>query len=370
MPANVMSRSRNPLLVSSFIGMSDRNPKRQGNARRSHGPSLARGYQKTALPIAWREYSQKSRGDAGTRLTVPGPSCTCSKRLDLDATRDENDIDISGRAADPTEPRHLHSVGLWRLPPSTSRRGFLSAAPLLAVLTGLQAAMAAEARLEPLAKYIERLEQGSAQLARLGEEVAMLAATQEGEGGERDLAREYTRLLKQLHEGELGRFWANARAVDRYVLAVDPSLRGALAREQADMFELLPEKAGPLASLLRPNWDDPDDRLCLVYSCVNDPGAPISITTLYALKFLHVGLKLGISGSLVPGQRGSGGQRVRPEGLLFNVEDAQAKMNEYIQFAVEIDGKMDPSLLNVEGALYGVGPPPRVAEKFGGSPLE
>ncbi|KAK3254023.1 hypothetical protein CYMTET_36749 [Cymbomonas tetramitiformis] len=148
-------------------------------------------------------------------------------------------------------------AGLWRLPPSTSRRGFLSAAPLLAVLTGLQAAMAAEARLEPLAKYIERLEQGSAQLARLGEEVAMLAATQEGEGGERDLAREYTRLLKQLHEGELGRFWANARAVDRYVLAVDPSLRGALAREQADMFELLPEKAGPLASLLRLHFSLP-----------------------------------------------------------------------------------------------------------------
>eukprot|EP00951_Prasinocladus_malaysianus_P047719 scaffold651675_cov43-Prasinocladus_malaysianus.AAC.1 len=64
-------------------------------------------------------------------------------------------------------------------------------------------------------------------------------------------------------------------------------MKGALARDEADLFALLPEKAGPISQLLKPNWDNPDDPLCLVYSCVNDPGAPPSINLLYALKLIH-----------------------------------------------------------------------------------
>ena len=86
------------------------------------------------------------------------------------------------------------------------------------------------------------------------------------------------------------------RSADRYIAVGLPGEKGALAREEADLFALLPERAGPLSKLLKPTWDDADDPLCLVYSCVNDPDAPPSINTLYALKLLHVGLGIGADG--------------------------------------------------------------------------
>mmetsp|Transcript_5402 Transcript_5402/g.9711 ORF Transcript_5402/g.9711 Transcript_5402/m.9711 type:complete len:402 (-) Transcript_5402:160-1365(-) len=169
----------------------------------------------------------------------------------------------------------------------------------------------------------------------------------------------YAALQAALHAGELGRFWASARGADAYIVAGLPGERGALAREQADLFSLLPEAAGPLGRLLKPNWDDPDDRLCLIYSCVNDPNAPPSINALYALKLLHVGLGFGADGN----------EKVTPQGLLYNVDDALEKIADYRSLARRAGEAIPASKLSEDGALLGAAAPPASAERYGPSPL-
>ena len=77
-----------------------------------------------------------------------------------------------------------------------------------------------------------------------------------------------------------------SRGSDRYMMGQ----RSPFARDKEDLWKLIPEKSGPLGKLLQPDFDNADDKLCLIYSCVNDPRAPPSIDVLYSLKLLDEGL--------------------------------------------------------------------------------
>ena len=108
--------------------------------------------------------------------------------------------------------------------------------------------------------------------------------------------------------------------------------RSPFAREKEDMWTLIPEKSGPLGRALKPNFDNPDDKLCLIYSCVNDPTAPASIDTLYSLKLFDEGLRIGAKGDAVTA-----------EGLSFVARDVLEKLATYRTLVVE---KADSSLMD------------------------
>lgn len=210
-----------------------------------------------------------------------------------------------------------------RPPPASTfdRRRFLG------LTTCVFAAHASPARAEgllPLDVYLARLETCATQIDALASEL---------EGGERTSAKDYGRLRAKLHEGELGRFWVTARGCDRRTSREDTGAeRSPFAREKADLWALVPEKSGPIGRALRPNFDDPDDRLCLVYSCVNDPSAPSSIDTLYALKLLDEGLRIGAKGD-----------KVTAEGLSYVAREAGDKLASYAMLVKE---KADASFVD------------------------
>lgn len=137
-------------------------------------------------------------------------------------------------------------------------------------------------------------------------------------------ARERAAFKGRLHDGELGYFWVTSRGTDRYMMGQ----RSPFARDQEDLWKLLPEKSGPLGRLLQPDFDNADDKLCLVYSCVNDPRAPPSIDVLYSLKLLDEGLAT---------------EGVTAKGLLSNVQDSCAKLDAYLRL---VDAQADPTVLD------------------------
>lgn len=126
----------------------------------------------------------------------------------------------------------------------------------------------------------------------------------------------------RLHAGELGFFWVTSRGTDRYMMGQ----RSPFARDKEDLWKLLPEKSGPLGKFLQPDFDNPDDKLCLVYSCVNDPRAPPSIDVLYSLKLLDEGLAT---------------EGVTAGGLLNNAVDSRSKLTAYLAL---VDAEADPAL--------------------------
>ena len=196
--------------------------------------------------------------------------------------------------------------------------------------------------LKPLAEYSAALERAASELAEIAKTLADLAvadATRRVPETEDDptyfedpeLSESYAPLsakardaLKaRLHSGELGRFWATSRGADRYLAGA----RSSFARDREDLWKLLPEKSGPLGRLLRPDFDNPDDPLCLIYSCVNDPRAPPSIDVLYALKLLDEGL--ATDGVTAPGLAG-------------NCQDAAEKLAAYQTLvAAEADASLE-----------------------------
>lgn len=137
-------------------------------------------------------------------------------------------------------------------------------------------------------------------------------------------ARERAAFKARLHDGELGFFWVTSRGTDRYMMGQ----RSPFARDKEDLWKLLPEKSGPLGRLLQPDFDNADDKLCLVYSCVNDPRAPPSIDVLYSLKLLDEGLAT---------------EGVTAKGLLSNVQDSCAKLDTYLRL---VDARADPTVLD------------------------
>mmetsp|Transcript_67079 Transcript_67079/g.212306 ORF Transcript_67079/g.212306 Transcript_67079/m.212306 type:complete len:394 (+) Transcript_67079:757-1938(+) len=251
--------------------------------------------------------------------------------------------------------------------PVTSRRGLLLAAAALAAPALAAPALAAlppSPALLPLAEYVTDLKKARGELEGIDAAVAALIPARggaEGEGGLdpelEDLLAEYdagtpvspvvaAAAQRQLHRGYLAAFWTAARGADRYGAsaaqreqsAKSASGASAFARDQPDMFALIPEKTGPWGGLVRPDFDDPDDPTCLLYACVNDPGAPASIEPLYALKLLDQGLLQGAKGK----------KGVTAEGLREVTQSCIEKLSEYIAQAEARDPTAPP----------GAAPPP------------
>jgi hypothetical protein len=197
--------------------------------------------------------------------------------------------------------------------------------------------------LKPLAEYSAALERAASELAEIATTLADLAgadATRVVPETSPDdptyfedpelsefyaplSAKSKDALKARLHSGELGRFWATSRGADRYLAGA----RSSFARDREDLWKLLPEKSGPLGRLLRPDFDNPDDPLCLIYSCVNDPRAPPSIDVLYALKLLDEGLAT---------------EKVTAFGLMGNCQDAADKLLAYQTLvAAEADASLE-----------------------------
>ena len=131
---------------------------------------------------------------------------------------------------------------------------------------------------------------------------------------------------RRLHADELGAFWVTSRGTDRYMAGE----RSPFARDTEDLWKLLPEKSGPLGKVLQPDFDNPDDKLCLIYSCVNDPRAPPSIDVLYSLKLLDEGLNT---------------EGVTAAGLLGNAEDCLDKLQRYSKL---VDDNADATLVDAD----------------------
>ena len=186
---------------------------------------------------------------------------------------------------------------------------------LASVVTGVfgHPRVASAEGLLPLDDYLERLDACARALEAIADEL---------ERGESIDLKTYARMRESLHVGELGRFWVTARGCDKRTSGTRE--RSPFAREKEDMWALIPEKSGPLGRLLAPDFDNPDDKLCLIYSCVNDPSAPASIDTLYSLKLFDEGLRVAAKG-----------ERATPEGLSFVARDVLEKLATYRALVVE-----------------------------------
>ena len=261
-------------------------------------------------------------------------------------------VSLTARAVTPRRECD-DSAGKARAARSIGRRGVLGAGSL-AFLAPSRESRAADLGsvslspggigepLRPLAEYRAALDRAAAELdaiardlrdaAGLPRDVASDASTRDDDddllfldlpAAAPPLAPAARAAFKtRLHADELGAFWVTSRGTDRYVSAA----RSPFARDREDLWKLLPERSGPLGKILQPDFDNPDDPLCLVYSCVNDPRAPPSIDVLYALKLLDEGLAT---------------DGVTATGLLANAEDAADKLRAYVRL---VDAEADPEL--------------------------
>lgn len=213
------------------------------------------------------------------------------------------------------------------------RRGMIFGAALVALAPSSAPVLASESAegLRPLDEYLARLDGCIQQLETLATGF---------ESGNAFTSKDYARARQSLHVDELGRFWVTARGCDHYLYG---NARSPFAREKEDLWKLIPEKSGLGANLV-PNFDNADDKLCLIYSCVNDPTAPASIDTLYALKLFDEGLRIG-----------SKGDKVTPEGLGFVARDVLEKLVTYRQLVADnADAKMvDASWVNPASKSWG-----------------
>lgn len=121
---------------------------------------------------------------------------------------------------------------------------------------------------------------------------------------------------KTLHENELGNFWEIALGTNQYL---NGGITSSFARREADLWKLAPKKSEVIANFLTPDFNNADDKLCLIYSCVNDPSAPPSIDVLYALKLFDEGLK----------EAAKKGKNVTRDGLCEVAKDALVKLQTY-----------------------------------------
>ena len=127
---------------------------------------------------------------------------------------------------------------------------------------------------------------------------------------------EANEVRKTLHENELGNFWEIALGTNQYL---NGGITSSFARREADLWKLAPKKSEAIANFLTPDFNNADDKLCLIYSCVNDPSAPPSIDVLYALKLFDEGLK----------EAAKKGKNVTRDGLCEVAKDALVKLQTY-----------------------------------------
>ena len=207
-------------------------------------------------------------------------------------------VSLTARAGTPRGERD-RSAGKTRAARSVGRRGVLGAGSLAFLAPSLESRAADFGSvslspggigepLRPLAEYRAALDRAAAELdaiardlrdaAGIPRDVASDAAKREDDdllfldlpAAAPPLAPAARAAFKtRLHADELGAFWVTSRGTDRYVSAA----RSPFARDREDLWKLLPERSGPLGKILQPDFDNPDDPLCLVYSCVNDPRA-------------------------------------------------------------------------------------------------
>lgn len=144
------------------------------------------------------------------------------------------------------------------------------------------------------------------------------------------IVKDFVCLCVLLYIGEIGWFWVIVCGCDKYIVGVE---RSSFVREKEDMWMLILEKFGLFGRVLKLNFDNFDDKLCLIYLCVNDFMVLVLIDMLYSLKLFDEGLWIGVKGDAVTA-----------EGFSFVVCDVLEKFVMYRMFVVE---KVDLSLMDV-----------------------
>ncbi len=182
------------------------------------------------------------------------------------------------------------------------------------------------ARLQPLLEYKTRLRRAEEELkdiiSRLQQQQQQRMMEDENEkvvgfsGTKLVSTSEANEVRKTLHENELGNFWEIALGTNQYL---NGGITSSFARREADLWKLAPKKSEAIANFLTPDFNNADDKLCLIYSCVNDPSAPPSIDVLYALKLFDEGLK----------EAAKKGKNVTRDGLCEVAKDALVKLQTY-----------------------------------------
>ena len=187
---------------------------------------------------------------------------------------------------------------------------------------------ATSARLQPLLDYKTRLRRAEEELKDIISRLQQQQQQQQqrmmedenekvGFSGTKMVSTsEANEVRKTLHENELGNFWEIALGTNQYL---NGGITSSFARREADLWKLAPKKSEAIANFLTPDYNNADDKLCLIYSCVNDPSAPPSIDVLYALKLFDEGLK----------EAAKKGKNVTRDGLCEVAKDALVKLQTY-----------------------------------------
>jgi hypothetical protein len=152
------------------------------------------------------------------------------------------------------------------------------------------------ASLQPLETYKKRLKRVEKELSAIVSSLGDDVDENEVSEDEFDLRQfsgivsksELESIRKALHENELGNFWEIALGANKYL---NSGIKSDFARGEEDLWKLAPKKSEAISNFLTPDFNNADDKLCLIYSCVNDPSAPPSIDVLYALKLFDEGLR-------------------------------------------------------------------------------
>jgi hypothetical protein len=152
------------------------------------------------------------------------------------------------------------------------------------------------ASLQPLETYKKRLKRVEHELSAIVSSLGDDVDENEVSEDEFDLRQfsgivsksELESIRKALHENELGNFWEIALGANKYL---NSGIKSDFARGEEDLWKLAPKKSEAISNFLTPDFNNADDKLCLIYSCVNDPSAPPSIDVLYALKLFDEGLR-------------------------------------------------------------------------------
>ena len=215
-------------------------------------------------------------------------------------TRDRTDDDASS-STEKEDASKIEGRG-GRATPSAARLQ-----PLLEYKTRLRRAE------EELKDIISRLQQQQQQQRMMEDENEKVVGFS---GTKMVSTSEANEVRKTLHENELGNFWEIALGTNQYL---NGGITSSFARREADLWKLAPKKSEAIANFLTPDFNNADDKLCLIYSCVNDPSAPPSIDVLYALKLFDEGLK----------EAAKKGKNVTRDGLCEVAKDALVKLQTY-----------------------------------------
>jgi len=179
------------------------------------------------------------------------------------------------------------------------------------------------ASLQPLETYKKRLKRVERELSAIVSSLGDDVEENEVSEDEFDLRQfsgivsksELESIRKALHENELGNFWEIALGANKYL---NSGIKSDFARGEEDLWKLAPKKSEAISNFLTPDFNNADDKLCLIYSCVNDPSAPPSIDVLYALKLFDEGLR-----------EASKKKTVTRDGLREVAKDALEKLQAY-----------------------------------------